>query len=93
MLCSLPKKLYRQAEFYRNQTKKEQSFFIDCVFGKKEKNEGILDAWGKRELRARLDSIKDDLNKKEREFLKKDDDYQSQFGSTLTRTLTSWPKT
>lgn len=54
--------------------KKEQSFFIDCVFGKKEKNKGILDAWGKREPRARLDSIKNDLNKKERELLKKDDD-------------------
>lgn len=50
-------------------------FFIDCVFSKKEKNEGILDVWGKRELRVKLDFIKDDLNKKEREFLKKDDDY------------------
>lgn len=86
MLCSLPKKLYRQAELYRDQTKKkEQSFFIDCEFGKKEKNEGILDAWGKRELRARLDSIKDDLNKKERELLKKDDDYQSQFWQYLNK--------
>ena len=49
------------------------------MFGKKEKNEGILDTRGKRELKARLDSIKDDLNKKERELLNKDDDYQSQF--------------
>lgn len=65
--------------------KKEQSFFIDCVFSKKEKNEGILDAWGKRELRAKLDSIKDDLNKKERELLKKDDDYQSQFWQYLNK--------
>lgn len=43
--------------------KKEQSFFIESVFGTKGKEAGILDAWGKRELRARLDSIKDGLNK------------------------------
>ena len=71
MLCELSKKLYRLAELFRDQTKKkEQSFFIDCVFGKKEKKEGILEAWGERELRANLDSVKDDLNKKKRELLK-----------------------
>ena len=65
----------------RIKQKKEQLFFIDSVFGKKEKNEDILDARGKRELRARLD----DLNKKERELLKKDDGYQSQFWQYLNK--------
>ena len=65
--------------------KKEQSFFIDSVFGKKGKEEGILDAWGKRELRARLDSIKDGLNTKERELLQKDGGYQSQFWQYLDK--------
>ena len=60
------------------------------MFGTKGKEEGILDAWGKRELRARLDSIKDGLNKIEKELLQKDGIVTSHnFGSTLTRTLTS----
>ena len=55
------------------------------MFGKKGKDEGIRDARGKRELRARLDSIKDDLNKKERELLQKDGGYQLQFWQYLDK--------
>ena len=46
---------------------------------KKDKEEGILDAWGKKDLRARLDSVKDDIDKREKEILKKDEGYESQF--------------
>ena len=64
---------------------KEQLFFIESVFGTKGKEAGILDAWGKRELKARLDSIKDGLNKIERELLQKDGSYQSQFWQYLDK--------
>lgn len=60
-------------------------FFIESVFGTKGKEAGILDAWGKRELKARLDSIKDGLNKIERELLQKDGSYQSQFWQYLDK--------
>lgn len=65
--------------------KKQQEFFLQTVFGKQDKEEGILDAWGKRDLRARLDSVKDDLDKKEREVLKKGDNYESQFWVYLNK--------
>ncbi|CAB4008811.1 Cyclin-dependent kinase 2, partial [Paramuricea clavata] len=64
--------------------KKQQEFFLQTVFGKQDKEEGILDAWGKRDLRARLDSVKDDLDK-EREVLKKGDNYESQFWVYLNK--------
>lgn len=73
--------------------KKEQRFFIDATFGRKEKEEGILDAWGRKDLRARLDSVKDDLDRRETELLKKEDGYQSQFSwRILTGTLIFSPK-
>ena len=67
--------------------KTDQRSFIDAVFGKKDKEEGILDAWGKRELRARLDSVKDDMDKRETEVLKKDEGYHSQFWAYLDKNV------
>lgn len=67
--------------------KTDQRYFIDAVFGKKDKEEGILDAWGKRELRARLDSVKDDMDKRETEVLKKDEGYHSQFWAYLDKNV------
>ena len=65
--------------------KAEQRFFIDAVFGKKDMEEGILDAWGKQDLRARLDSVKETMDRREREMLKKDEGYQSKFWAYLDK--------
>ena len=56
------------------------------------KKEGILDAWGRKDLRARLDSVKDDLDRREAELLKKEDGYQSQFWAYLNRNFDIFAK-
>lgn len=65
--------------------KAEQRFFIDAVFGQKDKEEGILDAWGKKDLRAILDSTKEDMDRRETETLKKNEGYQSKFWAYLDK--------
>ena len=63
---------------------KEQRFFLQRVFGVKGKEEGILDAVDREDLRQRLESVKTELESKEREVLKRDGEkYAPKFWSYL----------
>ena len=63
--------------------RKNQKFFLEKVFGAPEKSEGIVDAEDKRDVKQRLDSCKDALDKEEIEVLQKKNDYQPKFSKYL----------
>ena len=63
---------------------KEQRFFLQRVFGVHGKEEGILDADNKEDLRQRLDLAKMEIERREREVLKREDEaYKPKFWSFL----------
>lgn len=63
---------------------KEQRFFLQKVFGVPGKENGILDAVDREDLRKRLDGAKPEIERKEREVLKrKDDTFKPNFWSYL----------
>lgn len=63
---------------------KEQRFFLQRVFGVHGKEEGILDADNQEDLRTRLDSAKEEIDSREREVLKREDEgYKPKFWSFL----------
>lgn len=63
---------------------KEQRFFLQKVFGVPGKEHGILDAVDREDLRKRLDGAKPEIERKEREVLKrKDDTFKPNFWSYL----------
>ena len=64
-------------------TSKQQSTFINKVFGVKGKEEGILDAEDKKDLKRRLDASKEELDREERKVLGKDDGYECKFWKYL----------
>lgn len=44
-----------------------------------------MDAWGKKDVRAILDSLRHDMDRRETEVLKKDEGYHSQFWAYLDK--------
>jgi len=63
---------------------KEQRFFLQWVFGVHGKEEGILDADNQEDLRQRLDLAKMEIERREREVLKREDEaYKPRFWSFL----------
>ena len=62
----------------------KERFFMQRVFGVPEKEDGILDAADREDLRKRLDSAKTAVEKREREVLKrKDETFRPKFWSYL----------
>ena len=61
----------------------DQKYFLDKTFGVRGKDEGILDATDGKDLRKRLKSTKEDLEKKEIQVLGKDDKYLPKYWSYL----------
>lgn len=62
---------------------KNQRYFLGKTFGIKGKEEGILDATDDKDLKRRLKSAKDDIEKQERVVLGKDDKYLPKYWSYL----------
>lgn len=60
-----------------------QKFFLDKVFGVQGKEEGIVDAEDKKEVKQRLQSLRDEFDRKEVEVLQKSSAYQPQFSKYL----------
>ena len=62
---------------------KDQKKFLNKVFGVYGKEEGILDAEDKKDLKNRLQASKEELDREERAVLAKDDAYQCKFWKYL----------
>ena len=62
---------------------KDQKKFLNKVFGVYGKEEGILDAEDKKDLKRRLYASKEELEREEREVLGKDSTYQCKFWTYL----------
>lgn len=68
----------------RNCEAKEQRFFLQQVFGVPGKEHGILDTVDREDLQKRLDKAKSEIERKEREVLKrKDETFKPKFWSYL----------
>lgn len=74
-----------KAELYKTGIweKKSQKFFLDRVFGVHGKEEGIVDAEDKKEVKQTLQSLRDDFDEKEVELLQENNTYKPQFSKYL----------
>ncbi len=63
--------------------RREQKVFLNKVFGSPDSPGGVFDAEDKADMKQQIKSLKEEMSTMERKFLKKGEDYESQFWKYL----------